>query len=107
MDVEHLSKSEKEILIHYLMRCYRSAKRDTAYLEDCDLIKEKIEEYRSDRKTCLLIDRALEEMDYELREVIKEEFLEKKKLQMILEKHSRSNYYRLRNQAVDDFLRCL
>ncbi len=107
MDVEHLSKSEKEILVHYLMRCYRGAKRNTAYLEDCGLIQEKIEEYRSDRKTCLLIDQALEEMDHELREVIQDEFLERKKMQLILEKHSRSNYYRLRNQAVDDFLRCL
>ena len=76
-------------------------------MKECDLIYERIEEYRSEKKTCYLIERALEEMPEELREIIEYEFLEKKKMKEVYEKHSRSNYYRLRNEAVDDFLRCL
>ncbi|MBE6108567.1 MAG: hypothetical protein E7192_08045 [Erysipelotrichaceae bacterium] len=106
MKIDHLSKSEKEIIVHYLMRCYRASKGNVSYLEECDLIMEKKEEYRNEKKTCLLIERALDEMDVELRDIVEDEFLNRKKVQL-LEKHSRSNYYRLRNQAVDDFLRCL
>ncbi len=106
MKIDHLSKAEKEIIVHYLMHCYRSSKGNVAYIEECDLIMEKKEEYRSEKKTCFLIERALSEMEESLRKVIEDEFMEKKKVEL-LQKHSRSNYYRLRNQAVDDFLRCL
>lgn len=106
MKIEHLSKDEKEIIVHYLMRCYRSSKGNVTYLEECDLIMEKKDEYRSEKKTCLLIEQALCEMESGLRKIIEDEFMEKKKMELGQE-YSRSNYYRLRNLAVDDFLRCL
>lgn len=107
MKIDHLSKEEKDKIIHYLMRCFRQAQMNICYLEECDLVMERIEDYRSDKKTCLLVQRILVEMDKDLRDILEWEFLEKRGNKEMMEKHSRSNYYRLRNQAVDDFLRCL
>ena len=107
MKIDQMTKEEKEKVVHYLMRCYRQAKMNIEYLEECNLVKEKMEDYRTEKKTCLLIQQTLMEMDRELRKIIEGEFLEKRAVKEMMEKHSRSNYYRLRNLAVDDFLRCL
>ena len=107
MKIEHLNKEEKETIVRYIMKCYRASKQNIEYLEQCDLISEKIEEYRTEKKTCLLIERALNEMEVPLKEFFVSELMEKKRVDLANAKCSRSNYYRLRAQAVDDFLRCL
>lgn len=107
MKADELSREDKEKIVHYFMKCYRQAKTNIEYMEECELVSEKIEEYRSEKKTCLLIQQALMEMDGELKDILLMEFLDKRPAKEILEKYSRSSYYRLRNLAVDDFLRCL
>lgn len=107
MKIDHLKKEEKEIIVRYVMKCYRSSKQNVEYLEQCDLIREKMEEYRIERKTCLLVERALNEMDVQLRDFLLSELKEKKKVDLNNVNCSRSSYYRTRVLAVDDFLRCL
>ena len=107
MKIEHLKYDEKETIVRYVMKCYRASKQNVEYLEECDLVQEKIDEYRTEKKTCLLVERALNEMDVSLRDFFLNELLEKKKVDLVNAKCSRSSYYRIRTLAVDDFLRCL
>jgi hypothetical protein len=107
MKIDHLKNEEKEIIVRYVMKCYRSSKQNAEYLEQCDLVNEKMDEYRSEKKTCLLVERALNEMDVQLRNFLLSELKEKKKVDLNNVNCSRSSYYRTRVLAVDDFLRCL
>ena len=107
MKIDHLSKEEKETMARYLLKCYRTSCDNVQYLEECNLINERMEEYRAERKTCLLIEQALDEMEVSLKEFLLNEFGRKKKVDLSDSNYSRSNYYRLRGLAVDDFLRCL
>ena len=107
MKIDHLKYEEKETIVRYVMKCYRASKQNVEYLQECDLVQEKMEEYRTEKKTCLLVERALNEMDVSLREFFMNELIEKKKVDFTNTNCSRSSYYRLRTLAVDDFLRCL
>ncbi len=107
MKIDHLKNEEKETIVRYVMKCYRSSKQNVEYLEQCNLVNEKMDEYRIEKKTCLLVERALNEMDVQLREFFLAELKEKKKLDLSNINCSRSSYYRTRALAVDDFLRCL
>lgn len=107
MKIDHLSKEEKETIVRYLLKCYRTSCENVQYLEECSLVNERMEEYRAERKTCLLIERALDDMEVALREFLLAELSQKKKIDLSDSTYSRSQYYRLRALAVDDFLRCL
>lgn len=104
---ENYTFEEKNKLIVYLMRLYRKAKTNISYIEDCDLIQERIEEYRVERKTKLIIEDALDELDEQLRMVIINEYVLKKDKKWYLEYYGRSSYYRLKSKAIDEFLRCI
>ena len=107
MKIDHLKNEEKETIVRYVMKCYRSSKQNVEYLEQCNLVNEKMDEYRIEKKTCLLVERALNEMDVQLREFFLAELKEKKKVDLSNINCSRSSYNRTRALSVDYFLRCL
>lgn len=107
MKTDNLSTAEKDIIARYLLKCYRVSRENVEYLKECDLIRENMESYRTDKKTILLIERALNEMEESSREFLIREFYEKRKTGMMESEYSKSSYYRKRARAVDNFLRCL
>lgn len=107
MEIDEMNKQDKETIIQYLMRCYRDSRSMIKFMEDCCIVTENIEQYRYEKKTCFLVDNVLREMQPTLRELLQWEFERPMEENPVAEKYSRSTYYRLRTQAIDDFLRCL
>lgn len=104
---EKLTLQQKEQIIQYLMKCYRKSSNRIRRFEVLDSVKENYEVYRYDKTTCMLVDDAIKELKEDEKRIITNDFLYPLDKKWYLEFYSRSSYLRLRNQAIDKFLRCL
>ncbi len=104
---ENLTMQQKEQIMNYLMKCYRKSSYRAKQYEQFDMIAENQATYRYDKTTCLLVEVALQEMDTDEKRIITHDFMYPENNQWYLEYYTRSTYYRLKNRAIDKFLRCL
>lgn len=104
---ENLTMEQKEQIVRYLMKCYRKADNRIRRYEELNCVAENIEDYRSDKTTCMLVDDAVRELNSSQQLIIRNEYMHPLDCKWYTEYFSRSTYQRLKIQAVDKFLRCL
>ncbi|MBR3357541.1 MAG: hypothetical protein IKG46_06890 [Solobacterium sp.] len=98
-----MTDSAKRKVAEYIGSVYRrSRKRMDVMLHSG--VEESTAQYHTDADMVYLVDRALEDCSKDTRFIIRRELLQKPDPYWYEEFYSRTTYYRLRKQAIDEFL---
>lgn len=94
-------------MIEYLGRIYRRSRRRMDISRAIGEDAEKSRAYIIDRDFVYLIDRTVMDCSPDTRHVIMNDYLRKSDSKWYIGYYSKSQYYRLRREAVKEFLHCL
>lgn len=101
-----LKFEDKKIVLEKLSECYlKSLRRIEIY--EYQGIKEESTQYHADLIMIEMIEIMLNACSENTQIIIKNEYLNHKRHEWYLDYYSRSNYYRLKKQAISEFIDCL
>ncbi len=95
---------EEETIMQYLGKAYRRSRRRMDILQH---LGESSETYDKDRDYVYMIDRTVMDCSSDTRHVIINEYLKNSTPKWYVGYFSKSRYYRVRRDAVREFLHCL
>lgn len=93
-----------QVLMAFHGSLYREVQRQRR-MRSCVTITE--ESSTTDRQYVTLIETTLECLEEEYRRIIRNDFLEPQPKQWWMDYYAKSTYYRLKQRALEHFLRCL
>ncbi len=99
-----LSYEEQVEMVEYIAKAYRRALRR---MDISRIVGEGNEDLDSDKKYVYVIDRTIEDCSPDTRHVIVNEFLHKSNPQWYRGYFSKSRFYKVKRDAVAEFLHCL
>ncbi|MFV0479536.1 MAG: MG284/MPN403 family protein [Anaerorhabdus sp.] len=100
---KYLKLKDKEKVICYMFDSYRKSKRKMEARMNWK-IEEKSEEYGDAYSFTTLIENAMETCSEDTQRIFNGEYVEKLHGNWYLEYYSRSTFYRLKHQAIDEFI---
>lgn len=98
---------EEETVMQYLGKAYRRSRRRMDISNYLGETAENSKTYDSDRNYVYLIDRTVMDCSSDTRHVIINDYLKKSGPKWYVGYFSKSRYYRIRRDAVHEFLHCL
>ena len=102
-----LSESAKRKVVERFGVMYRRALKRMDILENTGCICEDAAGYRSEADLVFLVNRALEDCSQDTQCIIKNEYLKVSDPYWYEQYYTRSTYYRLKREAVDEFVESL
>lgn len=106
-NIENMSFEAQERLVKSLGNIYRKCRRRVDLKGYYGMIKENRREYDDDRAYMYCIDSALSECSEGTRHIITHDYLMAVQPRWYLAYYSKSRYYRLKKEAITEFLHCL
>lgn len=101
-----LKFEEKRLILQKISECYlKSSRRIEIY--EYQGIREESEQYQADCAVRQMIQIALNACSENTQIIIENEYLKSKQHEWYLNYYSRSNFYRLKKQAIHEFIDCL
>ncbi|MDO4193707.1 MAG: hypothetical protein Q4D24_10425 [Erysipelotrichaceae bacterium] len=101
------SKEQYELIAGYVGKTYQRSKNRMELDRSADMISEPDSTYADDAKLVYYVDRCLLECDRTAQLIIRREFLEESEHKWYEQYFSRSTFYRLKADAVKQFVDCL
>ena len=98
------SKEQYELIAGYVGRTYQRSKNRMELDRSSDMISEPDSTYADDAKLVYYVDRSLLECDRNAQLIIRKEFLEESENRWYEQYFSRSTFYRLKADAVKQFV---
>ncbi|HAE15542.1 MAG TPA: hypothetical protein DCG51_03240 [Erysipelotrichaceae bacterium] len=105
--VKDFTKEQYELIAGYVGRTYQIAKNRMDLERSSDMISEPDSTYADDAKMVYYVDRCLLECDRTTQLIIRKEYLEESAHKWYEEYFSRSTYYRLKTDAIRQFVESL
>ena len=99
-----LSNEERLKLVSFICESYLKSKKRMGFYDYVNVIRINKNLYEGDKGMVYLVEHSLAECTETTQMIIKNDFLEKKETEWYYKYFSRSVYYRLRKEAVDEFL---
>ena len=102
-----MTDSAKRKVAEYIGSVYRRSRKRMDVMIHSGGVEESAEQYHTDANMVYLVDRALQDCSKDTRFIIRRELLQIPEPFWYEEYYSRTTYYRLRKQAIDEFLNSL
>lgn len=100
-----LSPSSKRKLVERIGSCYRRSRKRQDLMNNTGCIRENARLYHADADLIYLVDRTLKDCTKDTQNIIRHEFLEVSDPYWYEAYYSRSTFYRLKREAIDEFLK--
>ena len=104
--IKNLNENEKETVVRYIGELYRDNKKRSEILNH-NTVNEDKSSYTPDSDLIRIVDITLDDCSIDTQLIIRNEYLKAKNRRWYQEYYSPSTYYRLRKEAVKEFLKGL
>ncbi len=104
MTLKDETPKTKEIIMDYIGKNYRRAKRRLDLVKDADMVEENKYAYEDDKDFVNIVERTLEDCPPTLKNILRMKYFSVQDPDWYKAYYTRSSYYRLQKKAVSEFL---